>query len=117
MKIQQDQKVIISPEVLFQEVSGEIVLLDLASESYFGLDEIGARIWALLNEEKTVGQIVGVLLDWADGGDTRFRGNVFGLKVGNRKSGLDITPETGECCWKGERMDDDTAVLCMLQLE
>lgn len=67
MKIQQDQKAIISPEVLFQEVSGEIVLLDLASESYFGLDEIGARIWALLNEEKTVGQIVGVLLDWATG--------------------------------------------------
>ena len=63
MNIQPDQKVIISPEVLFQEVSGEIVLLDLASESYFGLDEIGARIWALLNEEKTVGQIVGVLLE------------------------------------------------------
>ena len=63
MNIQQDQKVTISPEVLFQEVSGEIVLLDLASESYFGLDEIGARIWALLNEEKTVGQIVEILLE------------------------------------------------------
>ena len=63
MNIQQDQKVTISPEVLFQEVSGEIVLLDLASESYFGLDEIGGRIWALLNEEKTVRQIVEVLLE------------------------------------------------------
>ena len=63
MNIQQDQKVIISPEVLFQEVSGEIVLLDLASESYFGLDEIGARIWTLLNEEKAVGQILEVLLE------------------------------------------------------
>ena len=63
VNIQQDQKVTISPEVLFQEVSGEIVLLDLASESYFGLDEIGARIWALLNEEKAMGQILEVLLE------------------------------------------------------
>ena len=38
----------LSPDVLFQEVSGEMVLLDLNSEQYFGLDEIGARIWSLL---------------------------------------------------------------------
>ena len=37
MQIQADQKVTISPEVLFQEVSGETVLLDLSSENYFGL--------------------------------------------------------------------------------
>ena len=40
----------VCPEVMFQELGGEMVLLDLASESYFGLDEVGARIWALLNE-------------------------------------------------------------------
>ncbi len=63
MNIQRDQKVTISPEVLFQEVSGEIVLLDLASESYFGLDKIGARIWALLKEDKSVGQVLDALLE------------------------------------------------------
>jgi hypothetical protein len=52
-----------------------------------------------------------------EAGDTRFRGNVFALSAANRRSGLGITPETGECCWQGERMDDDMAVLCMLQLE
>ena len=36
MQIQKEQKASISPEVLFQEVSGETVLLDLASENYFG---------------------------------------------------------------------------------
>ncbi len=35
-----------SGEVLQQEVGGEAVLLDLASESYFGLDPVGTRIWA-----------------------------------------------------------------------
>lgn len=50
-------------EVLFQEVSGEAVLLDLASESYFGLDPVGTRIWALLNEDKSMGQVLDALLE------------------------------------------------------
>jgi len=45
-----DQRVTISEEVLSQEVSGETVLLDLGSENYFGLDEVGTRIWQLLKE-------------------------------------------------------------------
>jgi hypothetical protein len=36
---------------LFQEVGGEAVLLDLASERYFGLDPVGTRIWTLLGED------------------------------------------------------------------
>jgi len=50
-------------------------------------------------------------------GDTRFRGNVFALTAQNSRLGLQITSGTGECQWAGERMDDDLAVLCMLQLE
>ena len=40
-----------SDDVLFQEVGGEAVLLNLASEQYFGLDPVGTRIWQLLNED------------------------------------------------------------------
>ena len=43
-------KIEISPDVLSQEVSGETVLLDIRSESYFGLDPVGTRIWELLQE-------------------------------------------------------------------
>jgi hypothetical protein len=50
-------------------------------------------------------------------GDTRSRGNVFALTTQNDKSGLQITSQTGECQWGGEQMDDDLAILCMLQLE
>lgn len=39
-----------APDVLFQEVDGEIVLLDLESERYFGLNRTGARIWQLVGE-------------------------------------------------------------------
>ena len=36
--------------LLAQELAGETVLLDLASENYFGLDAVGTRVWQLLNE-------------------------------------------------------------------
>jgi len=51
-----------SPEVLVQEVSGEAVLLDLASETYFGLDEVGARIWQLLREHNSLQAVYDAML-------------------------------------------------------
>ncbi len=52
-----------------------------------------------------------------DSGDTRFRGNVFTLMTQNHRSGIRITPTTGKCEWGGEVMDDNDAILCLLQLE
>ena len=40
----------ISDDVLMQEVGDEVVLLDLASERYFGLDPVGTRAWQLMPE-------------------------------------------------------------------
>lgn len=45
-----EQSVRISPDVMFQEVGGEAVLLDLKSETYLGLNETGMRIWQLLQQ-------------------------------------------------------------------
>jgi hypothetical protein len=42
-------RVRVSPEVLLQDVGGESVLLDIASENYFGLNDVGTRIWRLLD--------------------------------------------------------------------
>lgn len=55
-----------SPEVLFQEVNGEIVLLDLEAETYFGLNESGAVVWQLLQKELNVEQIIEHLLSEFD---------------------------------------------------
>lgn len=53
----------ISKDVLAQELAGETVLLDLASESYFGLDAVGTRVWQLLNEGHDESRIIDILLD------------------------------------------------------
>lgn len=47
-------RVTLSPEVLAQEMENETVLLDLASERYYGLDSVGSSIWKLLAAHETL---------------------------------------------------------------
>ncbi len=44
-------KIAASDDVVSREVSGEMVLLDLGSGDYFGLNPVGARIWELLEQK------------------------------------------------------------------
>lgn len=41
----------VSDSVLFQQINNECVLLNMESEQYFGLDDVGARIWQILSED------------------------------------------------------------------
>lgn len=61
-----DQTIVLSPEVISQEVSGETVLLDLGSENYFGLDEVGTRIWQLIQERGQLRAVYDTLLEEYD---------------------------------------------------
>ena len=60
------QKITISEEALSQEVNGETVILDLKSESYFGLDEVGTRVWQLLQENGDVQKVFDAMLEEFD---------------------------------------------------
>jgi hypothetical protein len=51
------------------------------------------------------------------GPQQRSRGNVIALFADHAGSGIQITPKTAQSRWLGEVMDDDLAVLGMLQLE
>lgn len=48
------QRVILSSNTLFQEIGGEGVILDLTSSTYFGLDEVGVRLWQLLQADPSL---------------------------------------------------------------
>jgi hypothetical protein len=61
-----NQTATISDQVIFQVVADESVLLDLASENYLGLDEVGTRIWELINDGETMRSVVTTLLDEYD---------------------------------------------------
>ena len=66
MAIPLSSNIKISSEVLSQEVSGETVLLDLQSENYFGLDEVGTRIWQLLQEHNNLQKVFDIILEEYD---------------------------------------------------
>jgi hypothetical protein len=52
-----------SPDVLFQNLGGEAVLLDLKTETYFGLNPVGTRMWELITGGDTrLGDAVDTLL-------------------------------------------------------
>lgn len=50
------------PEVVSRIVDGEAVLLDLATASYFGLNEVGSRVWQHLTAGKTFAEIRDALI-------------------------------------------------------
>ena len=56
-----DAAIRIRKDVVFRDLEGELVLLNLATGVYFGLDPVGTRIWALIDEGRTVDDIVHVM--------------------------------------------------------
>jgi len=56
------QKIVIADTVFAQEVDGEMVLLDMHSEHYFGLDSVGTSIWQALQEKERLDDVLDVML-------------------------------------------------------
>jgi hypothetical protein len=48
MKLELHDRVCVAPNVHAREFDGETILLDLSHGDYFGVDDMGARIWAEL---------------------------------------------------------------------
>lgn len=55
--------VTIQPNILAQELDGEIVLLNMDSEHYYSLKESGIRMWQLFNQHADVNVVKKLLLD------------------------------------------------------
>ena len=51
-----EQRVSVPAHVLFRELDGEAVMLNLEDESYFGLDAVGTRMWVVLEGSPTIGE-------------------------------------------------------------
>lgn len=51
----------VSDDVVFRELDGEGVILNLASGIYFGLDETGTRMWRLIEQHGQLGAVLAAL--------------------------------------------------------
>ena len=59
-------KITISPQAIARQLDDETVILHVGSGTYFGLDPVGARIWQLMGEGKTLVEICEVMLEEYD---------------------------------------------------
>ena len=66
-------KITFSPDVIFQAIDDEAVLLDMASEEYFALNELGRRMWQLLSENSSTDNAIQQLLMEYDVDETALR--------------------------------------------
>ncbi|MDQ3813067.1 MAG: PqqD family protein [Armatimonadota bacterium] len=82
-----------APHVLFQELEGEMVLLNLETERYYGLDEVGTRFWQLLTEYGNVETIVARMLGEFEVAEATLRSDLTNLMAQLSTAGLLVSQE------------------------
>jgi hypothetical protein len=55
--------VVSAKDQVSSDLGGEVAILDLKAGVYYGLDAVGARIWSLIQEPRTVNEIRDILLE------------------------------------------------------
>jgi hypothetical protein len=55
--------IVVTKEQVSCDLAGEAAILDLKAGMYYGLNAVGARIWDLIQEPKSVNQIRATLLE------------------------------------------------------
>lgn len=57
-----NDRVAVRDGVMFNRVGEEVVLLDLDSGTYYGLDAVGGRLWDLITGAATIGEAIETML-------------------------------------------------------
>ncbi len=81
-------RVRIPQEVLARQVGEETVMLDLAKGAYFGLDPVGARMWQLLAEGKTLVEVCDAIVEEYDVSRDAVEQDLLGLVADLMSQGL-----------------------------
>jgi hypothetical protein len=74
-----DTVVVVTPSSVSADMGGEEIILNLKTGIYFGLDEVGARIWSLLKEPRSVASILETLLAEYDVESERCKADLLAL--------------------------------------
>lgn len=81
-------RVDISPDVLYQVINGESVLLNLETEHYYSLDNVGTRMWQLMAEHNELAVVVDQLLAEYDVDEATLRASLADLLAKLSNAGL-----------------------------
>ena len=62
MSYSDEQRFVASEDALARVLDGELVMLDLKSGTYFGMNEVGARVWEILTTGANIAAAIEILL-------------------------------------------------------
>ena len=83
-----DSRIRVNDDVLFQELHGEGVLLNLKSGVYLGLDAVGTRVWQLFDTHRLLSEILAVLVVEYDVPEERCAQDLVALVADMERQGL-----------------------------
>jgi hypothetical protein len=81
-------QVTIPEGIVFRDLQGEAVILNLDTGVYFGLDPVGTRTWHLLRQHGTLQKVLEALLDEYDVTEARCREDLLDLVARMEEQGL-----------------------------
>ena len=88
MEISLEHRVVAPEDVMFRDLDGEAVLLNLDNESYYGLDNVGTRIWQVLTSSLSIQMAIDALVGEFDVDRDQLKADVLALVGELRKDGL-----------------------------
>jgi Coenzyme PQQ synthesis protein D (PqqD) len=90
IEVSLSSRVKISEDVLFQELQGDAVLLDLKTGVYFGLDKVGARMWNLFGDDQSLDAVAARIVIEYDVSPERCSADLIDLVSKLQEQGLII---------------------------
>ena len=69
----------IPEDILFQELAGEAVLLNIKTGKYYGLDDVGTRMWMLIQEHGRLEPVLSALLSEYEVEEQQLQTDLFKL--------------------------------------
>jgi sulfur transfer complex TusBCD TusB component (DsrH family) len=72
-------RIVVSDEQVFTTLGGEAVILGLRDGVYYGLDAVGARVWALIAEPRVIADLVTTIVGEFDVTPERCERDVLAL--------------------------------------
>ena len=78
----------VGDDVVFHDLDGEVVLLNLETGVYFGLDPVGSRAWGLIDGRRTADDIVAALTTEYDVDASTCSADVASFLAALRDTGL-----------------------------
>jgi hypothetical protein len=76
-KITPDTTIKRNIEVFASEIDDEVVMMNIESGRYYGMDAVGSRIWELISEKIRVRDLIAALMKEYDVGEEQCRSDVM----------------------------------------